>query len=62
MGRRSFPPVLFVFVPARRRAVPEMREAVFHERARRVGSVDYRLTVATTTLPLLTEHGAGRAV
>ncbi|QSS95540.1 replication-relaxation family protein (plasmid) [Streptomyces sp. M54] len=59
---RRFPPVLFVFAPARRRAAPETREAVFHERARRVGSVGYRLTVATTTLALLTEHGAGRAV
>ncbi|MEV7659607.1 replication-relaxation family protein [Streptomyces anulatus] len=59
---RSFPPVLFVFAPARRRAAPDTREAVFHERARRVGSVDYQLTVATTTLHLLTEHGAGRAV
>ncbi|MFB8105870.1 replication-relaxation family protein [Streptomyces sp. NPDC056007] len=59
---RSFPPVLFVFAPARRRADPDTRKAAFHERARQVGSVDYRLTAATTTLPLLTEHGAGRAV
>ncbi|MFI0756753.1 replication-relaxation family protein [Streptomyces anulatus] len=59
---RPFPPVLFVFAPARRRAAPDTREAAFHERAGRVGSVDYRLTVATTTLPLLTERGAGRAV
>ncbi|WP_225995143.1 replication-relaxation family protein [Streptomyces arboris] len=59
---RPFPPVLFVFAPARRRAAPDTREAAFHERAGRVGSVDYRLTVATTTLALLTEHGAGRAV
>ncbi|MFD9411282.1 hypothetical protein ACFWBN_30260 [Streptomyces sp. NPDC059989] len=28
------------------------------ERARRVGSVNYRLTVATTTLPLLTRDKA----
>ncbi|MEU3838097.1 replication-relaxation family protein [Streptomyces microflavus] len=59
---RPFPPVLFVFAPARRRAAPDMREAAFHERAGRVGSVGYRLTVATTTLALLTEYGAGRAV
>lgn len=59
---RSFPPVLFVFAPARGRADPDTREAAFHERARRVGSVDYRLTVATTTLPLLTQAGAGNAV
>lgn len=53
--------MLFVFAPARRRAAPDTREAAFHERARRVG-VAYRLTVATTPLPLLTKHGAGRAV
>ncbi|MCY0950616.1 hypothetical protein [Streptomyces sp. H27-S2] len=58
---RRFPPVLFVFAPAPRRAVPTTREAVFHERARRVGSVNYRLTVATTTLPLLTRDRCGRA-
>ncbi|MFH9298897.1 hypothetical protein [Streptomyces sp. NPDC017520] len=59
------PPVLFVFAPVRRRAAPDTREAAFHERAGRVGSVGsvgYRLTVATTTLPRLTERGAGRAV
>ncbi|MFE1365643.1 replication-relaxation family protein [Streptomyces anulatus] len=59
---RPFPPVLFVFAPARRRAAPDTREVAFHERARRVGSMDYRLTVATTILPLLTKYGAGRAV
>ncbi|MEU6212709.1 replication-relaxation family protein [Streptomyces sp. NPDC047023] len=59
---RPFPPVLFVFAPARRRAAPTTREAAFHERARRVGSVNYRLTVATTTLPRLTRDGAGGAV
>ncbi|MGW6832307.1 replication-relaxation family protein [Streptomyces sp. NPDC054949] len=56
---RPFPPALFVFAPAPRRAAPATREAAFHERARRVGSVNYRLTVATTTLPLLTGDGAG---
>ncbi|MFJ3520654.1 hypothetical protein [Streptomyces sp. NPDC090131] len=55
---RPFPPVLFVFAPAPRRAAPATREAAFHERARRVGSVNYRLTVATTTLPRLTREGA----
>ncbi|WP_105973613.1 replication-relaxation family protein [Streptomyces geranii] len=55
---RPFPPVLFVFAPAQRRAAPATREAAFLERARQVSSVDYRLTVATTTLPLLTLHGA----
>nr|MDT0521328.1 replication-relaxation family protein [Streptomyces sp. DSM 41633] len=55
---RPFPAVLFVFAPAPRRAAPATREAVFHERARRVGSVNYRLTVATTTLPLLTRDRA----
>ncbi|MEV7296648.1 replication-relaxation family protein [Streptomyces microflavus] len=59
---RPFPPVLFVFAPAPRRAAPDTREAAFHERARRVGSVNYKLTVATTTLPLLTKAGAGSAV
>ncbi|MFJ3963232.1 hypothetical protein [Streptomyces sp. NPDC090036] len=33
-------------------------ERPFHERGRRVGSVNYRLTVATTTLPRLTREGA----
>ncbi|MFD4833297.1 replication-relaxation family protein [Streptomyces uncialis] len=55
---RPFPPVLFVFAPAPRRAAPATREAVFHERARRVASVNHRLTVATTTLPRLTRDGA----
>ncbi|MFF2411460.1 replication-relaxation family protein [Streptomyces sp. NPDC058092] len=55
---RPFPPLLFVFAPAPRRAAPETREAAFHDRARRVGGVNYRLTVATTTLPLLTRDGA----
>ncbi|MER6394298.1 replication-relaxation family protein [Streptomyces sp. NPDC001523] len=59
---RPFPPVLFVFAPAPRRAAPTTREAAFHERARRVGSVNYRLTVATTTLSLLTRDGAGAPV
>ncbi|MFB6807594.1 replication-relaxation family protein [Streptomyces sp. NPDC056387] len=59
---RPFPPVLFVFAPAPRRAAPTTREAAFHERARRVGSVNYRLTVATTTLPRLTRDGAGGPV
>ncbi|WP_324792452.1 replication-relaxation family protein [Streptomyces cyaneofuscatus] len=59
---RPFPPVLFVFAPAPRRAAPDTREAAFHERARRVGSVGYRLTVATTTLPRLTKTGADNAV
>ncbi|OKK12201.1 mucin [Streptomyces sp. CB00455] len=59
---RPFPPVLFVFAPAPRRAAPTTREAAFHERARRVGSVNYRLTVATTTLPLLTHDGADAPV
>ncbi|MER5359691.1 hypothetical protein [Streptomyces sp. NPDC002785] len=59
---RPFPPVLFVFAPAPRRAAPATREAAFHDRARRVSNVDYRLTVATTTLPLLTKDGADRPV
>ncbi|WP_406003451.1 replication-relaxation family protein [Streptomyces sp. NBC_00829] len=59
---RPFPAVLFVFAPAPRRAAPATREAAFHERARRVGSVNYRLTVATTTLPRLTRDGAGAPV
>lgn len=59
---RPFPAVLFVFAPAPRRAAPETREAVFHDRARHVGGVNYRLTVATTTLPLLTRRGPGLPV
>ncbi|MFJ4771025.1 hypothetical protein ACIP88_18245 [Streptomyces uncialis] len=35
---------------------------VFHEWARRIGSVGYRLTVATTTLAQLTRKGADRPV
>jgi hypothetical protein len=33
---RPFPPLLFVFAPATRRAAPDTREAAFHERARRL--------------------------
>ncbi|MEV3973532.1 hypothetical protein AB0K68_36320 [Streptomyces sp. NPDC050698] len=47
---RPFPPVLFVFAPAPRRTAPATREAAFHDRARHVHSVDYRLIVATTTV------------
>ncbi|MEU6120227.1 replication-relaxation family protein [Streptomyces sp. NPDC047117] len=54
---RPFPPVLFVFAPAPRPAAPATREAAFHDRARRVVSVNYRITAATTTLPLLTRQG-----
>ncbi|WP_234352040.1 MULTISPECIES: replication-relaxation family protein [unclassified Streptomyces] len=57
---RAFPPVLFVFAPTPSRAAPATRETAFHERTRRVGSVNYRLAVATTPLPLLTKNGAGR--
>ncbi|MFI6341136.1 replication-relaxation family protein [Streptomyces sp. NPDC050535] len=59
---RPFPPVLFVFAPAPRRAAPATREAAFHERARRVHSVNYRIIVATTTLAQLTEHGPDQPV
>ncbi|MFF7365403.1 replication-relaxation family protein [Streptomyces sp. NPDC008125] len=59
---RPFPAVLFVFAPAPRRAAPATREAAFHERARRVRDVNYRLTVATTTLSLLAERGADQPV
>lgn len=59
---RPFPAVLFVFAPAPCRAAPATREATFPERARRVGSVNYRLIVATTTLPRLTRDGAGAPV
>ncbi|MEU3657130.1 hypothetical protein AB0E67_30900 [Streptomyces sp. NPDC032161] len=45
-----------------RRAAPATREAVFHERDRRVGCVNQRFTVATTPLPLLTRDGSDRAV
>ncbi|MET8755545.1 hypothetical protein ABZW32_36420 [Streptomyces sp. NPDC004667] len=50
--------MVFVFAPALRRAAPTTREAVFHEGARPVGSVNHRLTVATTTLPRLTREEA----
>ncbi|MEV5142247.1 replication-relaxation family protein [Streptomyces syringium] len=59
---RPFPPLLFVFAPAPRRAAPGTREGAFHNRARYVGGVNYQITVATTTLPLLTRHGADRPV
>ncbi|MGJ5899321.1 replication-relaxation family protein [Streptomyces niveiscabiei] len=61
---RAFPPVLFVFASAPRRAAPATREAAFHERASRLSptSVGYRMTVATTTMALLTEHGAAGPV
>ncbi|MCT9113903.1 replication-relaxation family protein [Streptomyces mirabilis] len=54
---RPFPPVLFVFAPAPRRAAPATREATFHERAQRIHSVNYRIIVATTTLAQLSQHG-----
>ncbi|MFK0112557.1 replication-relaxation family protein [Streptomyces sp. NPDC091217] len=54
---RPFPPLLFVFAPAPRRAAPATREAAFHERAQHVHSVNYRIIVATTTLAQLTQHG-----
>ncbi|MFI1018226.1 replication-relaxation family protein [Streptomyces sp. NPDC020965] len=59
---RPFPTLLFVFAPAPNRAAPETREAAFHARARHTGGVGYRITVATTTLALLTSDGAGRSV
>ncbi|MEU5958724.1 replication-relaxation family protein [Streptomyces sp. NPDC047525] len=59
---RPFPPVLFVFAPAPRRAAPTTRETEFHEQASGLSNVGYRITVATTALPLLTKHGAGKAV
>ncbi|MFE4888223.1 hypothetical protein [Streptomyces sp. NPDC056701] len=37
---RPFPPLLFVFAPAPRRAALATREAAFHDRARRVGGVN----------------------
>jgi hypothetical protein len=55
---RTFPPLLFVFAPAPRRAAPATREATFHDRAR----PNWRITVATTTLSLLTTHGPDRPV
>ncbi|MFH8371375.1 replication-relaxation family protein [Streptomyces sp. NPDC018031] len=59
---RPFPPLLLVFAPAPRRAAPATREAAFHDRAGRLPNVGYRLTVATTTLPLLTKNAANRPV
>ncbi|QIB49570.1 replication-relaxation family protein [Streptomyces aureoverticillatus] len=59
---RAFPPVLFVFAPAPRRAAPATREAAFHERARGLSNVGYRITVATTTLERLAKHGAAGPV
>ncbi|MFG2376925.1 hypothetical protein ACGFY9_36350 [Streptomyces sp. NPDC048504] len=59
---RPFPPVLFVFAPAPRRAAPATREAVFHQRAQHVHSVNYRIIVATTTLAQLTQQGPGKPV
>ncbi|GAB3949286.1 hypothetical protein GCM10028832_01250 [Streptomyces sparsus] len=50
--------MLFVFAPATRRAAPETREAAFHDRAR----PNWRITVATTTLSQLTEHGTEQPV
>ncbi|MEU5902335.1 replication-relaxation family protein [Streptomyces venezuelae] len=55
---RPFPPLLFVFAPAPRRAAPDTREAAFHNRAR----PNWRITVATTTLHQLTHDGADRPV
>jgi hypothetical protein len=59
---RPFPPLLFVFAPAPRRAAPDTREVAFHDRARRLSNVNYRMTVATTTLHQLTHDGADRPV
>jgi hypothetical protein len=59
---RPFPPVLFVFAPAPRRAAPATREAAFHERAQRIHGVNYRIIVATTTLAQLTQHGPDEPV
>jgi hypothetical protein len=59
---RSFPPVLFVFAPAPRRAAPATREATFHQRAQHVHSVNYRIIVATTTLAQLTRQGPDEPV
>ncbi|MFD9283625.1 replication-relaxation family protein [Streptomyces mirabilis] len=59
---RSFPPVLFVFAPAPRRAAPATREAAFHQRAQHVHGVNYRIIVATTTLGQLTKHGPDEPV
>ncbi|MFE2513339.1 replication-relaxation family protein [Streptomyces naganishii] len=62
LEERGFPPLLFVFAPAPRRAAPATREAVFHERAQHLHSVGYRITVATTTLAQLTQHGPDEPV
>ncbi|MEU0111510.1 hypothetical protein ABZ313_40045 [Streptomyces sp. NPDC006251] len=51
-------PVLLVFAPVARRAAPAAGEAAFHERARHVRGVDYRLMVATTTLAQLIRQGS----
>ncbi|MEU1558529.1 replication-relaxation family protein [Streptomyces scabiei] len=59
---RPFPPVLFVFAPAPRRAAPATREAAFHQRAQHVHGVNYRIIVATTTLGQLTQHGPDEPV
>ncbi|MFI9587081.1 hypothetical protein ACIHCQ_35890 [Streptomyces sp. NPDC052236] len=62
-GDKPFPPPLFVFAPAPRRAAPKTREAAFRERARAVVGIRHRqLIVATTTLPRLTAHGPGEPV
>lgn len=55
---RPFPPLLFVFAPAPRRAAPATREAAFHDRAR----PNWRITVATTTLAQLTRRRPDRPV
>lgn len=59
---RDFPPLLFVFAPAPRRAAPATREAAFQQRAQRVHSVNYRIIVATTTLAQLIQHGPDEPV
>ncbi|GAA2433385.1 replication-relaxation family protein [Streptomyces macrosporus] len=62
-GNRSFPPVLVVFAPAPRRAAPDTREAVFHDRAAAIPPIRrWQLIVATTTLHRLTVHGPNRPV
>jgi hypothetical protein len=59
---RPFPPVLFVFAPAPRRAAPATREEAFHACAQRIHSVNYRIIVATTTLAQLTRQGPDEPV
>ncbi|MGK5449666.1 replication-relaxation family protein [Streptomyces radiopugnans] len=60
---RPFPPLLVVFAPAPRRAAPDTREAVFHDRAAILAPVRHRqLVVATTTLHRLAAHGPDRPV